>query len=292
MKLGKPEKFNGTMNKTDTFLTQCKLYLGNNSGIYDDDKKKVSYILSMMEGGTAGDWAQMKTDQYLGDPTATPAVPEAWPAYNTFLRELLNAFTPADKQAEARTKLKGIHQKRGETATDYGSRFQLLANKSGVAEPAMLIEIYVDGLESTLRQQMQSWENFPTTLTEFMRKTEGLDQRLRRTAGAVSAMRATHHVKQEPSNGNTSLGKISTGERKKRFEKRQCFNCGRPGHFASECRSKPSGTPNRKPTFSKWKPTFHKQKGRTAAMRMRSLMAELNEDEQEECAKDLEDQGF
>jgi hypothetical protein len=66
LKLGKPEKFNGNMRKTDTFLTQCKLYLGNNDGIYDNDKKKISYILSMMEGGTAGDWAQMKTDSYLG----------------------------------------------------------------------------------------------------------------------------------------------------------------------------------------------------------------------------------
>ena len=57
----------------------------------------------MMEGGTAGDWAQIRTEQYIGRPAQTgqTAVAAAWPAYNTFLSELALAFTPADKQAVA-----------------------------------------------------------------------------------------------------------------------------------------------------------------------------------------------
>jgi hypothetical protein len=279
------------MNKTDTFITQCKLYLDNNDTIYDTDKKKVSYVLSMMEGGTAGDWAQIRTDQYIGRPAAgnTAAVPAAWPPYDTFLTELITAFTPADKQAEARGKLKTLAQRKNETATEYGARFKTLSNKSGMTEAATLIDMYTDGLQRELQERMQSWDEFPGALDTFMRKVEKLDQRLRRVSGVVTALRTTNHIKAEPSNGNTSLGRVSTGEKRKRFEKRLCFECGKPGHFAKDCRLKSSKP---KPSFSKWKPTFQRKNGRTAALKMRSLMAELDEDEQEECAKDLEEQGF
>jgi Zinc knuckle/Retrotransposon gag protein len=293
LKLGKPEKFDGNMNKTDTFITQCKLFLSNNEGIYDTNKKKVSYILSMMEGGTAGDWAQIRTEQYIGRPAQAgqPAVPPTWPGYDAFLTELIAAFTPADKQAEARGKLKGIRQKPRETATDYGARFKMLSNKSGITQDEALIDMYNDGLEENLRERMQSWDDFPNTLDAFMRKVEKLDQRLRRVSGAVAGLRTTHSVKQEPKE-NASLSKISTEERRKRFQQRQCYNCGRTGHFAADCRSR-SQQAKSKPYFSKWKPKFQKrEKGKHTAMKMRSLMAELDEDEQEECAKDLEEQGF
>ena len=244
-----------------------------------------------MEGGTAGDWAQLRTEQYIGRTATTnvPAVPAVWPGYNDFLTELITAFTPADKQAEARGKLKAISQKRSETAAEYGARFKTLSNKSGITEAAPLIDMYTDGLHAELQNRMQSWDDFPGTLDTFMRKVEKLDQRLRRVSGVVTALRTTNHVKAEPSNGNMSLGKVSTGERKKRLEKRLCFECGKPGHFAKDCRSKSSKP---KPSFSKWKPTFQRKNGRAAAVKMRSLMAELDEDEQEECAKDLEEQGF
>jgi hypothetical protein len=75
------------MNKTDMFITQCKLFLDNNDAIYDNDKKKISYILSLMEGGTAGDWAQMKATQFMA-PVAAGATAGTtnWSTYDDFLR--------------------------------------------------------------------------------------------------------------------------------------------------------------------------------------------------------------
>jgi hypothetical protein len=102
--------------------------------------------------------------------------------------ELIAAFTPADKQAEARAKMKFIKQERGETATQYGARFMALANKTGITTPIVLIEAYTDGLHTDIQKKIQGWDAFPTVLIDFMRKVERLDQRTRRVIGLVAAL--------------------------------------------------------------------------------------------------------
>ena len=53
VKLNLPKAFNGSRDKFRKFLQTTKIYLGINKKVYDDDLKKIGYILSFMTEGQA-----------------------------------------------------------------------------------------------------------------------------------------------------------------------------------------------------------------------------------------------
>lgn len=95
-----PNDFDGNRSRTRKFITEIMLYLSLNSHIYDTDKKKISFILSFMNGGTAETWKQRKIIEYTN-------LPE-WPTYRSFLNEIDTAFNTADAPGDARAKLKTL----------------------------------------------------------------------------------------------------------------------------------------------------------------------------------------
>ena len=48
LKIVLPEKFSGVRNMTESFLSGCDLYLEINDAIYNTDKKKIGFILSLL----------------------------------------------------------------------------------------------------------------------------------------------------------------------------------------------------------------------------------------------------
>lgn len=58
MKLRVPAEFNGDRTKTKEFVLDSKMYIRGNSNVYDNDKKKILFVLSHMRGGTAGPWKE------------------------------------------------------------------------------------------------------------------------------------------------------------------------------------------------------------------------------------------
>ena len=57
VKLNLPKAFNGSRDKFRKFLQTAKIYLSINKKVYDDDLKKISFILSFMTEGQAEAWA-------------------------------------------------------------------------------------------------------------------------------------------------------------------------------------------------------------------------------------------
>ncbi|PPQ95854.1 hypothetical protein CVT25_002001 [Psilocybe cyanescens] len=58
IKVAPPEPYDGTLSKAETFLSQLLLYF-HGRGITDDLSRVVS-ALSIMKGGTAGQWAKVQ----------------------------------------------------------------------------------------------------------------------------------------------------------------------------------------------------------------------------------------
>jgi len=231
LKLGKPKPFTGNMNETEAFLSQCELYLSNNSDIYNTPKKMISYVLTLMERGTvAGDWAQTKQKLYMPS-----GAQEAFPSWADFKTAFLAAFTPAEKQAEARLKMKTIRQKQDETAAEYGARYQMMVNASGVTDEAIKIENYYDGLLPRLKKLCQGWETHPTTLEEYKTKLEKVDYRVRRDDTISNAIRGTSSNSHNSHPVKTETRRISIQERNRRMTQNLCLECGLPGHYAKDC---------------------------------------------------------
>jgi len=61
LNLNKPEPFTGDRLRTNKFIQQCQLYLKINKSAYKDNDRMISFILSLMTKGEAGEWQE----QYL-----------------------------------------------------------------------------------------------------------------------------------------------------------------------------------------------------------------------------------
>ena len=61
VKLNLPKVFDGSRDKFKKFLQTTEIYLGINKKVYDDDLKKIGFILSFMTEGQAEAWA----DQFV-----------------------------------------------------------------------------------------------------------------------------------------------------------------------------------------------------------------------------------
>ena len=61
VKLNLPKAFDGNRDKFRKFLQTAEIYLGINKKVYNDDLKKIGFILSFMTEGQAEAWA----DQFV-----------------------------------------------------------------------------------------------------------------------------------------------------------------------------------------------------------------------------------
>ena len=92
--------------------------------MFTTDKVKINYILSQLQEGPAGYWAQAKLTQ--AERTGQ------WGIYNDFLDEFTTAFISNNQESEATDKLINIKQE--STVMAYNSEFRSLAEEAGVTE--------------------------------------------------------------------------------------------------------------------------------------------------------------
>ncbi|KAF5343187.1 hypothetical protein D9758_016925 [Tetrapyrgos nigripes] len=135
IRISTPTPFKGDRKKTMQFIADVILYLGCNQEIYDTNKKKISFALSYMKGGSAADWKLIHVQRYTND---------RWPDWDGFIKEFNKTFSSIDKQGDAQIKLRNLRQTG--TVNNYVSEFQLLSAHSGITEDSALIEYFIEGL--------------------------------------------------------------------------------------------------------------------------------------------------
>jgi hypothetical protein len=275
IKLRAPTDFHGERTKTGKFLSQVSLYLRANPDVYDTDDKKIIFALSFMNGGTAAGWAEAKGVQ------ATP-----WGTWEDFKTEIRNAFSPVDDAGDARHGLKTLKQT-GDVE-DYISQFRILKGRAGINEDVSLIEYFVDGLNPKLVEKIYNMETVPVTLENMMKAAAKYDGQWKRARAITGKLRAAYPapsttVKREP---GFDLNRLSNSERMEHMRKGLCFICHKPGHRSGD--HKKDGTVA---TTSAPKP-WQKKTGEGLYKNLRSMMAELDEEEREKALAILEDKGF
>ncbi|GBE79571.1 hypothetical protein SCP_0207710 [Sparassis crispa] len=240
----KPEIFNGSdRSKLREFINQCKNYMAGNSHVYQEDNQKIAFVLSHMQGGTAGSWAQSFIETELTNDDFL-----SYGSWRDFIASVNKAFGDENIEETAHTLLRNIKQGT-RTADDYIAEFRSIESKAKL-EDAGNIEYFKWGLNDPLRQRIYGMESMPKTLDKWYEYASRFDNQWRSAQifkrGATTTTRGKGRSVHRPyylasakdpnamDIDHVNISRLSPDERQKRMKEGLCFLCGKKGHIAND----------------------------------------------------------
>jgi hypothetical protein len=208
----------------------------------ENDYDKIIVFLSYMRGGTAGPWADNKTQAY-----AIPGTPI--PTYEQFLQEFKDTFSDPDTPGTARHKMDLLTQS-SKTADEYVALFRELQLDTGYNDVA-LCDKFEKGLNQELVTKIHGLAQMPTNLEEWISWATKLDRQYRRLLqrkkplpnNSKNSPRPNTHPNPQitpsyqPSSPSTSSVvpmEVDAGRKRKNII---CYKCKKAGHIARNCTS-------------------------------------------------------
>jgi Ty3 transposon capsid-like protein len=169
IKLNPPTPFTGKQNEFVLCMQDVYVYLKVNRYTYDNDNKKISFILSYLTGGDAAIWKQQfiqtKIEEHEEEKTKEPH----WGTYKDFVEALKKTFQPYDELTEALEDMKKLCLN-DNSITEHNSRFRLLVSQTGMKDLPALTDLYREMLPWALQSLIIRSENPPKTLEEWYTK--------------------------------------------------------------------------------------------------------------------------
>ena len=287
VKLNPPTPFNGDRKKYDDFIIEAEMYLSINSDIFDTDKKKILFTLSYMREGTAGPWKQ---SYWTTNGAVILSV-----TWNTFKKTLEDAFKTSDKIGDAISKM-ATERMGSKTADEHVEDFKVWKTNSKVTEDAPLIEWFMQGLPTSLRDKILGAENPPTTIDGWFTTASRFDNQWRRAKAISQRLRGGYEPKKFKIHKPTpppyhdpnamEVDRMTDKERDDHMKKGLCFRCHQSGHRANTCPTKSGANQTRQ------NPPPKTSTSTDAYARIRAIYNDLNEEEQKKLTTTLEDSGF
>ena len=173
-KLASPEKFDGTTSKAQGFLNDLLIYFDAREPEFKTISSKVYFATSLLK-----DKAKTWVDTLLGD--GEKHILEVFPNFLAFQKAFKARFSDPLEAENARITLKGLKQGTG-TVQDYVESFEQYQDRTGYDDVA-LIEIFEEGLLSSIAKAMYTLQAFPTSLDGWKMEAKKLDiQRLKKNS--------------------------------------------------------------------------------------------------------------
>jgi Retrotransposon gag protein len=267
------------------------IYLKVNQHIYNNNDKKISFILSYLTGGDAAIWKQQfiqtKIEEHERDKTKEPN----WGTYKGFLDALKKTFQPYDELAKALDDIKKLCL--GDNSiTEHNLRFRLLVSQTEMMDSPTLIDLYWETLPWGLQSPIIRSEHPPKTLEEWYTKATNFyvghkraqclfkkqDDKPMNTFGALPVQKKfTFPEKKDPN--AMDIDHMTVKEQTRLMKEGKYFRCRLFGHLSQDC---PTKGQNNMPMTSTPKWT-----GKSMASHIRALIASMSEEEK----KALEEEG-
>jgi Ty3 transposon capsid-like protein len=146
LNLNKPEAFNGNRNGSKEFLQNVEVYMDVNHETYNNNLRKIAFVLSFMTAGSAATWkAQFIEEAYAKPAPANPN--DRLGTYTQFRKDLIEAFSMFNSVGDALDKLQRLRKKKNESIDEHIARFKMLAaeSKTDTTNP-LSIELFKETL--------------------------------------------------------------------------------------------------------------------------------------------------
>jgi hypothetical protein len=271
-------------------MQDVNVYLKVNRLIYDNNKKKISFILSYLTGGDAAVWKQQFIQIKIEESKEAKTDEPNWGTYKEFVEALKETFQPYNEPAEALEDMKRLHL--GDSSiTEHNSKFRLLVSQTGMKDSPVLTDLYQETLPWGLQSPIIGSEDPPKTLEEWYTKATNFyvghqkaqclfrkQEKPVNTPSAPPAQKRFSFPERKDPNA-MDINHMSVEERTCLMKEGKCFRCKLFGHLSRDCPNKGQNTMSTM-TTPKWT-------GKSAASHIRTLIASMSEEEK----KVLEEEG-
>lgn len=261
LKPTKPELFDGTSSKLPTFLTQCRAYFTYFPTSLAESSAQVHYAAGRLTGNAAI-WFEPTLKEVLtthrdgwSDNTKT-----IYNSFKSFEEALQKNFGVVDEKTKAEIQIKKLRQTK--SASAYATSFLQYASKLSWGQEALMATFF-DGLKQTVQAELFK-EDRPAQVVDYIGMAVKIDDRQFAWRTRSQGSSNNQHFnkprydnkgqdKQVDTSHGTAPGPMNLGGINQQRHKRQikCYNCGKMGHIARNCRSKkqqwtpvPEGAPN------------------------------------------------
>ena len=253
IKVKEPKLFSGKPGQLRPFMTQLRLYFGFNLNPFREDCDKILFVTSYMREG-AYEWVAGRLEDYLKylrqRNRRDNGTNEIFNSFGQFEDKLTEVFGDIDRDRTAERQIGNLKQTR--SASDYGAEFMRLVAILQWDDDALYAQYY-QGLKNIVKDEIMK-SNRPEGIGPLSTLAICIDARLykrsmkkrEQTTWNPKFKQQTKKVKKpwygpqlmEIDNMQKGKNNISKKERKRRFKKRLCLNCGKAGHMTKACRSK------------------------------------------------------
>jgi Zinc knuckle len=297
LNLNKPEAFDGNRDSFKQFLQNFEVYMDVNHKTYNDNLRKIAFVLYFMATGSAATWkAQFIEEAYARPAPTNPN--DRLGTYAQFRKDLMGAFSMFDSVGDALDELRSLRKKKNELINKHIARFKMLAAKSKIDTTNPLsIELFKETLPwglmlelmrlETPLKTINDWYKWAAMIDHWFHKVNRAIERTRGNSGKEKAPQQKYYFPRKERDPNAmDVDRLTVEERNKLMKEGGCFKCRNMGHQANECPEDKNDKKKGKEVPKK------KMNGRELHAHVRALFKEMMEEDRNEFLKGAEEVGF
>ena len=177
--LNPPKIFTGKRTDLQRFLQDTFVFLTINKEHYNNDDKKIAFVMSFMTEGDAALWKQEFISRVIRE-SVTANREITFGTYKNFIKSLEKSFQPYDAPGDALYTMKHLQLGEG-TMEEHLAKFKLLMSQSGLSDLAAVTDLFQETLPLGLQRPILLSEKPPVTLEEWYDKANAFHGSWRKT---------------------------------------------------------------------------------------------------------------